>query len=174
MASRGSHYRLAETAPREASGRSLSLTSRGTDLAPVPAGVHPPDPILGSRHPRTAIGRDRRAIVDLLVVPDRRRQDGGLSRLAAYAMAIRRLQGQSGRLGWERGLSVIMRYTLEISSLLQQFQRASTLICADGGVPRGDAKHGARRPSRSAYGSGSRVTPNRTEDATRPLKRRTD
>lgn len=49
--------------------------------------------------------------------------------VAAYAMAIRRLQGTIGNLDGTRGLTVIMRYTLRLLTL-QQFQRASTLICA--------------------------------------------
>jgi hypothetical protein len=49
--------------------------------------------------------------------------------VAAFAMAIRRLQGQMGGLDGSRGLTVIMRYTLRLLTL-QQFQRASTLISA--------------------------------------------
>ena len=49
--------------------------------------------------------------------------------LTAYTLALRRLQGNiEGRDG-ENGVAVLMRYTLRLLTL-QQFQRATTLICA--------------------------------------------
>ncbi|XUJ32296.1 hypothetical protein ACQ5SK_27075 [Bradyrhizobium japonicum] len=66
--------------------------------------------------------------------------------VAAYAMAIRRLQTGLGGLDSSRGLTVIMRYTLRLLTL-QQFQRASTLICAmellrQEAIAKGDSKWG--------------------------------
>jgi len=49
--------------------------------------------------------------------------------VAAFTMAIRRLQGDLGGYDSSRGLAVIMRYTLRLLTL-QQFQRATTLLCS--------------------------------------------
>ena len=50
--------------------------------------------------------------------------------VAVFAMAIRRImQGETSGYDGSRGLTVIMRYTLRLLTL-QQFQRATTLICA--------------------------------------------
>ncbi len=49
--------------------------------------------------------------------------------VAAFTMAIRRLQGKLGGYDAGRGLAVIMRYTLRLLTI-QQFQRATTLLCA--------------------------------------------
>ena len=48
--------------------------------------------------------------------------------VAAFAMLIRRMQKMDGY-DCSRGLTVIMRYTLRLLTL-QQFQRASTMMCA--------------------------------------------
>src|SRR6185295_19618656 len=49
--------------------------------------------------------------------------------LTAYTLALRRLQGEiEGRRG-DHGIAVLMRYTLRLLTL-QQFQRATALICA--------------------------------------------
>jgi hypothetical protein len=67
--------------------------------------------------------------------------------VAAFTMAIRRLQGKLGGYDGSRGLAVIMRYTLRLLTL-QQFQRATALICAmeklrRDAVVQGDASLGA-------------------------------
>ena len=49
--------------------------------------------------------------------------------VAAFAMSIRRLQGNFDGFDGSRGLTVIMRYTLRLLTL-QQFQRGTALICA--------------------------------------------
>ena len=53
--------------------------------------------------------------------------------LAAYAFAIRRLQGEldtpDGQLDGGAGVTVLMRYTLRLLTA-QQFQRATALVCA--------------------------------------------
>jgi len=58
--------------------------------------------------------------------------------VAAFAMILRRLRGD-GTTG--DGVSVIMRYTLRLLTL-QQFERASTLICALEFLRRTDSKNG--------------------------------
>ncbi len=49
--------------------------------------------------------------------------------VAAYSIAVRRLQGRLSDREGDGGVSVIMRYTLRLLTL-QQFQRAATLVCA--------------------------------------------
>jgi hypothetical protein len=94
--------------------------------------------------------------------------------LAAYTMALRRLQGVvAGRAG-ESGVAVLMRYTLRLLTI-QQFQRAATLLCCcemirREGAARGDGRWGAA-PFRIGLWVGQRTTPNRTEDAAEIVKR---
>ena len=57
--------------------------------------------------------------------------------LSAYTLALRRLQGEiEGRAG-DHGIAVLMRYTLRLLTL-QQFQRATALLCACEVIRRGD------------------------------------
>ena len=69
------------------------------------------------------------AYADLLWFPTGGGKTEAYLGVAAFTMAIRRLQGDLGGLDASRGLSVIMRYTLRLLTV-QQFQRASTLLCA--------------------------------------------
>lgn len=69
------------------------------------------------------------ACADLLWFPTGGGKTEAYLGVAAFAMAIRRLQGNLGGLDAGRGLAVIMRYTLRLLTV-QQFQRASTLLCA--------------------------------------------
>ena len=85
------------------------------------------------------------------------------SGLTAYTLAIRRLQGDGRRARRARtGVAVLMRYTLRLLTL-QQFQRATALICACEVIRReADARGrplGQRRRSASASGSASATTP---------------
>jgi hypothetical protein len=92
--------------------------------------------------------------------------------LVAYTIAIRRLQGIVGtgveaRNGGD-GVAVLMRYTLRLLTA-QQFQRATTLICAceilrRGYLKRGDYRYG-EVPIRIGLWVGSAVTPNTFEEA---------
>ena len=79
-------------------------------------------------------------------------------------MAMRRLQGDLGGLDANRGLGVIMRYTLRLLTL-QQFQRASTLICAMEVIRREDPDRWGTEPFTIGLWVGQRVTPNTTEQA---------
>ena len=69
------------------------------------------------------------ALADLLWFPTGGGKTEAYFGVAAFAMAVRRLQGNIGGFDGSRGLSVIMRYTLRLLTI-QQFQRATTLICA--------------------------------------------
>ncbi|HYD94747.1 MAG TPA: DISARM system helicase DrmA [Noviherbaspirillum sp.] len=88
--------------------------------------------------------------------------------VAAFTMVIRRLQGKLGGYDGSRGLAVIMRYTLRLLTL-QQFQRATALICAmeklrrDAFI-RGDESLG-REPFSIGLWVGNKVTPGTTEES---------
>ena len=115
-----------------------------------------------------------RAIADLLWFPTGGGKTEAYLGLAAYVMALRRLQGVvAGRSG-EQGVAVLMRYTLRLLTL-QQFQRATALICACESIRRDALAHGdlrwGREPFRIGLWVGARSTPNRTDDAAEALKR---
>ena len=82
--------------------------------------------------------------------------------VAAFTMAIRRIQGNLGGMDGSRGLSVIMRYTLRLLTL-QQFQRATTLICAMEVIRRADEGTWGTIPFSIGLWVGINVTPNDTE-----------
>ena len=108
------------------------------------------------------------AIADLLWFPTGGGKTEAYLGLAAYTMALRRLQGTSAGRSGEHGVAVLMRYTLRLLTL-QQFQRATALICACEMIRREDRRRhaGARRRSASACGSASAATPNWTEQTRR-------
>ena len=104
------------------------------------------------------------AIADLLWFPTGGGKTEAYLGVAAFTMAIRRLQGELGDLDASRGLSVIMRYTLRLLTV-QQFQRATTLICAMEMIRRVDEKTWGVTPFTIGLWVGQRVTPNNTEDS---------
>lgn len=88
--------------------------------------------------------------------------------VAAFAMGIRRLQGKLGGYDGSRGLAVIMRYTLRLLTL-QQFQRATALICAMEVLRRealanGDTSLG-HEPFTIGLWVGNKVTPGTTKES---------
>lgn len=92
--------------------------------------------------------------------------------LAAYAMAIRRRQGRldtpDGPLDGTAGVTVLMRYTLRLLTS-QQFQRATTLICACELARRADVATWGEEPFRIGLWVGTAVTPKRVDEAAREL-----
>lgn len=93
--------------------------------------------------------------------------------VAAFTMAMRRLQGKLGGYDGSRGLAVIMRYTLRLLTL-QQFQRATALICAMEALRRealisGDSALG-HEPFTIGLWVGNKVTPGTTEDSHRAIE----
>ncbi len=124
------------------------------------------------RHPERS--DESSAVADLLWFPTGGGKTEAYLGLAAYAMGLRRLQGTvAGRSG-ESGVAVLMRYTLRLLTL-QQFQRASALVCACEAIRReaieaGDARWGAE-PFRIGLWVGQRATPNRTKDAEEAVKK---
>lgn len=83
--------------------------------------------------------------------------------LTAYTLALRRLQGNVEGYDGGNGVAVLMRYTLRLLTI-QQFQRATTLICACEAERQRDKKWGTT-PFRIGLWVGSASTPNRIQDA---------
>ncbi|MDO6497742.1 DISARM system helicase DrmA [Photobacterium sanguinicancri] len=93
--------------------------------------------------------------------------------VAAFTMSIRRFQGNLGGYDSSRGLAVIMRYTLRLLTL-QQFQRATALICAMEVIRRESLKSGDIRlgetPFTIGLWVGNRVAPGTTADSAKAIK----
>ena len=107
---------------------------------------------------------DPSAVADLLWFPTGGGKTEAYLGLTAYTLAIRRLQGTiAGRSGQD-GVAVIMRYTLRLLTL-QQFQRASSLICACEMIRRAESSTWGPTPFRLGLWVGQRSTPNTTEES---------
>ncbi len=118
--------------------------------------------IVEPTHPERELG-------DLLWFPTGGGKTEAYLGLAAFTMALRRLQPLPG-LRTDAGVAVLMRYTLRLLTI-QQFQRAATLLCACEILRRKDeATWGARRFSIGLW-LGRQATPNRHEDSRRALTR---
>ncbi len=108
------------------------------------------------------------AYADLLWFPTGGGKTEAYLGVAAFTMAIRRMQGNLGGYDSSRGLAVIMRYTLRLLTL-QQFQRATALICAMEVLRREaldrDDKSLGTEPFTIGLWVGNKVTPGTTEDS---------
>ena len=108
------------------------------------------------------------AYADLLWFPTGGGKTEAYLGVAAFTTFIRRLQGDLGGYDSSRGLAVVMRYTLRLLTL-QQFQRATTLICAMEvlrleAIAKGDKSLG-EEPFTIGLWVGNKVTPGTTEDS---------
>ena len=94
--------------------------------------------------------------------------------LAAYAFAIRRRQGlldtPDGPIDGRAGVTVLMRYTLRLLTS-QQFQRATTLVCAAELARREDPDTWGAEPFRIGLWVGTAVSPKRVREAEEELRR---
>ena len=122
-------------------------------------------------HPERSESPD--AVADLLWFPTGGGKTEAYLGLTAYTLALRRRQGIiEGRSG-ENGITVLMRYTLRLLTL-QQFQRASALICACEDIRRTAMSNGDNRwgktPFRIGLWVGGSTTPNWTSDADEAVK----
>lgn len=113
------------------------------------------------------------AFADLLWFPTGGGKTEAYLGVAAFTMAIRRFQGNLGGYDASRGLAVIMRYTLRLLTL-QQFQRATALICAmeilrRNGLDAGDNSLG-EQPFTIGLWVGNKVTPGTTKDSDQAIK----
>jgi hypothetical protein len=114
-------------------------------------------------HPERA-ENSRTAIADLLWFPTGGGKTEAYLGLTAFTLAIRRLQPPLPGLDATAGLAVLMRYTLRLLTI-QQFERATTLICAAEILRRAEPDRWGGSPFRIGLWVGGRVTPNTTKDA---------
>jgi hypothetical protein len=107
------------------------------------------------------------AFADLLWFPTGGGKTEAYLGVAAFTMAIRRLQGNLGGYDAGRGLAVIMRYTLRLLTI-QQFQRATTLLCAME-ILREESAQSLEKWGKSPFTLGlwvgNKVTPGNTEQS---------
>ena len=101
-------------------------------------------------------------IADLIWFPTGGGKTEAYLGIAAFTMGIRRMKPDLGGIDGSRGLSVIMRYTLRLLTL-QQFQRATTLICAMEVLRRQAPDIFGSTPFSIGLWVGAKVTPNYTE-----------
>lgn len=107
------------------------------------------------------------AYADLLWFPTGGGKTEAYLGVAAFTMAIRRLQGNLGGYDAGRGLAVIMRYTLRLLTI-QQFQRATTLLCAMEMLRAESGKSlekWGKSPFTLGLWVGNKVTPGNTEQS---------
>ncbi len=104
------------------------------------------------------------SLVDLLWFPTGGGKTEAYLGLTAFTLAIRRLQKDPGWANGQAGVTVLMRYTLRLLTL-QQFQRASSLICACELIRREDPTTWGDEPFRIGLWVGEKSAPNRTKDA---------
>ena len=112
------------------------------------------------------------ARVELLFFPTGGGKTEAYLGLAAYAFAVRRRQGivpsADGPLDGNAGVTVLMRYTLRLLTS-QQFQRATTLVCAAELARREHPEIWGEEPFRIGLWVGTSVSPKRVEEAAKEL-----
>ncbi len=113
------------------------------------------------------------SLADLLWFPTGGGKTEAYLGLTAYVLGIRRLQGIVGDRDGENGVAVLMRYTLRLLTL-QQFQRATALICACESIRNEDIVNGKKKwgetPFRVGLWVGYRTTPNTTEQSAEAIR----
>ncbi len=125
--------------------------------------------ITNLHHPERSHPTD--AIADLLWFPTGGGKTEAYLGLTAYTIGLRRLQGTLGGRSGEYGVAVLMRYTLRLLTL-QQFQRATALMCACETIRRCDPKKWGDEPFRIGLWVGMKTTPNRTEKSEEFMKQK--
>lgn len=109
------------------------------------------------------------AFADLLWFPTGGGKTEAYLGVAAFTMAIRRLQGNLGGYDAGRGLAVIMRYTLRLLTI-QQFQRATTLLCAMETLREAETTKWGGEPFTLGLWVGNKVTPGNTEQSNKVIE----
>ncbi|MFA9397877.1 MAG: DISARM system helicase DrmA [Clostridiaceae bacterium] len=110
-----------------------------------------------------------RGIVDLLWFPTGGGKTEAYLGIAAYTMGLRRLNGIWDKPETYVGISIMMRYTLRLLTV-QQFQRATTMICAAESIRRRHEMIWGTEPFRIGLWVGQASTPNSFEDAINTIK----
>jgi hypothetical protein len=111
---------------------------------------------------------DDRGLVDLLWFPTGGGKTEAYLGLAAFTLFYRRLSGDRDGMEAGAGVSVIMRYTLRLLTV-QQFQRATALICACEVIRRRESDLGSE-PYRIGLWVGDKTAPNRFSDAKKAIE----
>lgn len=109
-----------------------------------------------------------RELVDLLWFPTGGGKTEAYLGLAAFTIFYRRLLGDRDEMEAGAGVSVIMRYTLRLLTV-QQFQRATALICACEVIRRREKTLGTE-PYRIGLWVGDKTAPNRFADAKKAIE----
>jgi Helicase conserved C-terminal domain len=113
---------------------------------------------------------NERNIADLLWFPTAGGKTEAYLGLTAFAIAFRRLRKDLGDLDGSAGTSVLMRYTLRLLTI-QQFQRATALICACEVIRRERPEVWGDSPFTIGLWVGQSVTPNSYEDSKGALEK---
>ncbi|MEU5152922.1 DISARM system helicase DrmA [Glycomyces sp. NPDC021274] len=119
----------------------------------------------------------KNGLVDLLFFPTGGGKTEAYLGLAAFTLAMRRLQGVTGTGEDARdaaaGVAVFMRYTLRLLTS-QQFQRASALVCAAELLRQAEPEVFGAEPYRIGLWVGMKVTPNSFEGAAEDVAKMKD
>ncbi|XAZ07304.1 helicase [Acinetobacter seifertii] len=100
-----------------------------------------------------------RELVDLLWFPTGGGKTEAYLGLSAFTLAYRRLRGDVNNLDSSAGVAIIMRYTLRLLTV-QQFQRATALICSCELVRKNNPKKWGKEPFKIGLWVGKATTPN--------------
>ncbi|WP_257215744.1 DISARM system helicase DrmA [Fredinandcohnia onubensis] len=112
---------------------------------------------------------DDRNITDLLWFPTGGGKTEAYLGLAAFTMALRRMKKDQGGYRGDAGVTVLMRYTLRLLTI-QQFQRATALICACETLRKNQPELFGHVPFRIGLWVGIKSTPNTFDEALDAVK----